>query len=75
MQTTLSKASNGRFRVIKINGCENLIKKFHYMGIYEGGIIEKVLSYSKGPVIVKILNSQVAIGRGMAEKLIVEKVE
>ncbi len=75
METTLLKTPNGRFRVVKINGGENLVKRLNYMGIYEGGIIEKVLSYSKGPVIVKILNSQIAIGRGMAEKIIVERVE
>ncbi len=75
MELTLSKAPEGRFKVIKINGGTNLIKKLASLGIYEGSEIEKILSYHRGPVIVKVLNSQIAVGRGMAEKIILKEVK
>ncbi len=75
METTLARAMDGRLKIVRINGGRNLVRKLYSMGIYEGVVIEKILSYSKGPVIVKVHNSQVAIGRGMAEKLSVEKID
>ncbi|MEF3280610.1 MAG: ferrous iron transport protein A [Elusimicrobiota bacterium] len=74
MEITLSNAKKGRFKVIKINGGLNLSKKMASLGIYEGTEIEKILSYNHGPVIVKVLNSQVAIGRGMAEKILLKEI-
>lgn len=74
MELTLSKAPEGKFKVKKINGGNNLTRKLSSLGIYEGREIEKVISYHHGPVVIKVLNSQVAIGRGMAEKIIVQKL-
>lgn len=74
MEINLSKATEGKFKVSKINGGENLLKKLSSLGIYEGTEIEKILNYHHGPVVVKVLNSQVAIGRGMAEKIMVQKI-
>lgn len=75
MAISLVQAEARNLRVIKINGGNNIKSKLYQLGIYEGSEIEKRFSYKKGPVIVKVLNSEVAIGRGMAEKIIVEEVK
>lgn len=74
-QTNLAKAESKKLKVLSIKGGHMLLKKLRSMGIYEGSVIEKVISYNKGPVIIKIMNSQVAIGRGMAEKIMVEEIK
>lgn len=74
MEMSLSKAPFKKLKVLKINGGNNLLKKLNSMGIFEGSLIEKVVSYNHGPVIVKVMNSRLAIGRGMAEKIMVEEI-
>lgn len=74
MVLSLADAGNKKLKVIKINGGCNVKNKLYHLGIYEGVEVEKKISYKKGPVIVKVLNSEVAIGRGMAEKIVVEEV-
>lgn len=74
MEVKLSQAKANKLVVLKINGGNNLLKKLGSMGIYEGVSIEKLMSYNKGPVIIKVLNSKLAIGRGMAEKIIVKEL-
>lgn len=74
MEVKLSQAKDTKLFVVKINGGNNLLKKLGSMGIYEGVNIEKLTSYNKGPVIIKVLNSHIAIGRGMAEKIIVKEL-
>jgi ferrous iron transport protein A len=70
---SLSKAPNAKLRVLKILGGENLFKKLSIMGIYEGVIIEKKLNYKNGPVLIKVANSEIAIGRGMSNKIVVKE--
>lgn len=74
-QTNLAKAESRKLKVLSIRSGYMLLKKMRSMGIYEGSVIEKIVSYNHGPVIVKVMNSQVAIGRGMAEKIIVEEIK
>ncbi|MCX7905557.1 MAG: FeoA domain-containing protein [Elusimicrobiales bacterium] len=73
MAVKLIDSNFGKLRIIKIIGNKSLVKKLFSLGIYEGGEIEKKFSYKKGPVIVKVLNSTVALGKNMAEKIIVEE--
>jgi len=73
MEKNLLNAPIGKLKVKRISGGENLFKKLSVMGIYEGSVIEKKISYGSGPVIVKVGNSDIAIGRGMSAKIIVEE--
>lgn len=75
MAINLAQAECKNLRVIKINGGNSVKSKLYHLGIYEGTEIEKKISYKKGPIIIKVLNSDIAIGRGMAEKIIVEEVK
>ncbi len=59
--------------VIEIAGGHGLLMRLDAMGIRPGVKLEKVSSqFMRGPVIVKAGNTRVAIGFGMARKVIVE---
>ncbi len=44
------------------------------MGIRVGNVIEMLNSEGRGPVLIKIGESRIAIGRGMAMKIMVKKL-
>jgi len=59
--------------VVDINGGHGLVRRLESLGIRVGKKVTKVSSqFLRGPVTVRIDNSQVAIGFGMARKIIVE---
>ncbi|MBN2407063.1 MAG: ferrous iron transport protein A [Elusimicrobia bacterium] len=67
----MGKGSTGR--VIRLDGGQGFTGKMDCMGIIPGAVITKVNQpFFKGPVVVKCRNAQVAIGNGMARKIIVE---
>jgi ferrous iron transport protein A len=59
--------------VVRIDGGQALIKRLSDLGIRPGvKIIKKSSQLMRGPVTMAIGNSQVAIGFGMAKKIILE---
>lgn len=59
--------------VIQINGGVNVINRLNSLGIMPGRKITKVSSMMiKGPVTVQVNRSHIAIGYGMAEKIVVQ---
>lgn len=59
--------------VVKIGGGQRMQKKTETLGIRIGCEIEKVSGHAfRGPVVVKVGATRVAIGHGMAHKIIVE---
>ena len=59
--------------VVEIQGGHGLIRRLESLGIRAGKKITKGSSQlMRGPVTVRIDNSQVAIGFGMARKILVE---
>ncbi|MCX5906699.1 MAG: FeoA family protein [Deltaproteobacteria bacterium] len=63
-------------KVINIEGGERLKKRLGQMGIHPGDVIA-VLRYGalKGPILCEIHGFQVALGRGIASKILVEENE
>lgn len=62
-------------KVIEIKGGHGLRNKLDGLGIREGCIIKKISKIgTAGPVVIKIGNTQIAIGKGMAEKIIIEEI-
>jgi ferrous iron transport protein A len=61
------------FEVVSIEGGVNAFKKLKEMGIYPGVKI-KVISVSNGPVIIGLGNTRIAIGRGIASKIMVKEI-
>lgn len=59
--------------VIEVQGGLGLIRRLESMGIRPGKKITKISAqFWRGPQIVKVDNSQVAIGFGMAGRILIE---
>ena len=73
-QVSLSKMPSGQSgSVVQIEGGHGLINRLSALGIRPGQKVTKVSSmFLRGPVTIQIGNTQVAIGFGMAKKIIVE---
>lgn len=62
-------------KIIEIQGGWGLIKKLDALGIRPGMEIKKISSQVlRGPQTLQVGNTQIAIGFGMAKKIIVEKI-
>lgn len=72
MPTSLTKLNSGEHcRIQKINAGTNATRRLYEMGLNTGSNI-KVVKNDIGPVIVSIYGNKIAVGRGLAEKIIVE---
>ena len=60
-------------RVMDIRGGWGLLRKLETLGIKQGTEIVKVSSQlMRGPITIRVGNTQVAIGFGMARRIVVE---
>jgi len=60
-------------RIIEILGGTGFRRRLNVLGIREGQIIKIVSKQPlRGPLTISVGNSQITIGRGMANKIIVE---
>lgn len=63
-------------KVVRITGGYGIIRKLHLMGIEKGKTVKKVSSQPmRGPVVLKVGGSQVAVGYGMASRIMVRREE
>jgi ferrous iron transport protein A len=77
MSTTLDQMfENSQARVIDIRGGSGIRQRLSQMGIHPGDMIT-ILRYGalRGPLLIEIHGSQVALGRGIAAKIIVEETK
>ncbi len=67
---------NRKAKVIDIQGGHGIRQRLSQMGIHMGDIIT-ILRFGalRGPILVEVHGSQVALGRGIASRIIVEEVE
>jgi len=72
----LADAENGKnYRVLSINGGRGVVSNLYSLGIYPGSVIKvSNKSFFHGPLKVSINGTQVALGRGISEKVLVEEV-
>ena len=76
MPVALDKLKKGRRgRVVEVTGGRAAALKLSAQGIVAGAVIEKTSELRGGPVLVKVGGSQVAIGRGLAQRVLVEVVD
>ncbi|MFW6457740.1 MAG: FeoA family protein [Planctomycetota bacterium] len=59
-------------QVVEVRGGKGMSQRLSSMGIYPGQTVSLINSNPAGPVIVKIQGTRVAIGRGMAHRVMVE---
>jgi ferrous iron transport protein A len=77
MPTTLDQVhENQKAKVIDIQGGQGIRQRLGQMGIHPGDIIT-MLRYGalRGPILIEVHDSQVALGRGIASRIIVEELE
>ena len=60
-----------RARVVRIDAGIRAVRRIIEMGLTPGAEIEVVMSYG-GPILVKVRGTVIAIGRGIARKILVE---
>ncbi len=71
--TPLTELEPGMYvRVSEVNGGNKLRARLCALGLTPGTPVE-IVSVGSGPVIVKVLDSRLMIGRGMAEKVLVRR--
>ena len=73
-QVVLSRMEAGQSGiVVEIQGGRGMINRLSALGIRPGQRLTKISSmFMRGPVTIQVGNAQVAIGFGMAKRIIVE---
>ncbi len=73
-QVILARMKTGQSgKVVRIEGGRGLVNRLSALGVRPGRRITKVGSmFMRGPVTIQLGNAQVAVGFGMANKIIVE---
>jgi ferrous iron transport protein A len=77
MPTTLVQVcENEKTKVIDIQGGQRIRQRLGQMGIHPGDTIT-LLRYGalRGPLLIEVHGSQVALGRGIASRILVEELE
>jgi len=76
MMISLADLEEGRkARIISIRGGFGFVRNLRARGIREGKIVEIVAKHPlRGPVVISIDGRETTIGRGMAEKIFVERI-
>ncbi len=71
----LSMANKDKFlKITNIVGGRNVKQRLSALGLYPGSVIKMVTNDFGGPLIVEVNNSKIAIGRGMAQKILVNEI-
>ena len=75
--TTLIELNKGvKAEVIEIAGGFGVQQRLTSLGIKPGKVIVKITTQPmRGPIVVEVDRIRVAIGRGMASKVIIEKIQ
>lgn len=71
---SLDMVSERRKAVVKSIEGRGWVKRLYQLGIMPGAEIEVIVNNTHGPVIVRVKDTEVAIGRGIARRIMV-KVE
>jgi len=66
------ESAKGRVRILEITGGKGFVRRLSDLGLFPGQVVEIV---SRGPpVVVRVNDSEIAIGRGVARKIVVEEL-
>ena len=75
-ETTLSKLDTGHSGILKeYTGERNLLGRCLSLGFTPGSVIKMLENYNSGPVLVKVHDTSVALGRDLADHITVTRNE
>jgi ferrous iron transport protein A len=75
LPVSLDRMKKGtRGRVLNVMGGHGVAAKLSAQGIMPGMIIEKTGELKGGPVLLRVGGAQVALGRGIAKRVLVEVI-
>ncbi|MBN2421727.1 ferrous iron transport protein A [Candidatus Woesearchaeota archaeon] len=75
MKKQLSKVKERKLvKIICINCGQGLKRRLSSLGIYDGTNVEIIKNDERGPIILKVFDSKIALGRGQAMKILIEEV-
>jgi ferrous iron transport protein A len=63
-----------RGRIVNIVGGRGALVRLSAQGLVPGMVVEKTGELRGGPVLVKVRGAQVALGRGLAKRVLVEVI-
>lgn len=64
--------TGSRGEIVRIDGGEGTVRKLWVLGVVPGKKIEKVSSIlGKGPVVIRLGQQEIALGRGVAQRILV----
>ena len=61
-------------KIVKIQGGIGIIQRLMDLGLTYGTVVQIVRNFGRGPIIVSVRNTDIALGRGIARKIWVEKI-
>ncbi len=65
---------NEKAKIVKIQGGIGLTQRLMDLGLTHGTVVQVVRNFGRGPIIVSVRNTNIALGRGIARKIWVEKI-
>lgn len=72
----LSNAFVGNdYKIISLKGCGKFRNKINGMGLYKNSIIKVLQNDKHYPIKIAIGNVRIALGRGIASKITVERID
>ncbi len=74
MDVLLNKGEGKKVEIVDLRGGSNFISKLYKLGLKEGVVLLIKKKSKICPVLLEVNGSTVAIGRGMAAKIVVREV-
>ncbi|HEW64495.1 FeoA family protein [Fervidicoccus fontis] len=74
MKRLIDVREGEKVKIVRIDAGEEAVKKLLRLGIIPGTEVE-VIKNNCGPLLVKIRDLNIAIGRGISQKILVEETQ
>ncbi|WP_017873020.1 FeoA domain-containing protein [Candidatus Caldatribacterium saccharofermentans] len=72
IRSLVEMETGGKGEIVRIDGGEGMVRRLWVLGVVPGKRIEKVSSIiGKGPVVIRLGQQEIALGRGIAQRILV----